>query len=356
MKSSEMPDALLTAFRDGMAIPAMPLALDAALKLDARRQAALARYYLAAGAGGMAVGVHSTQFEIHDPAVGLYEPVLALVAAEVASRTGRDKPVFMIAGLCGPTEQALAEAQLARRLGYHAGLLSLKALGDAPDRDILAHCRKIAEKMPIIGFYLQRAAGGRRFSYDFWHQFAEIDNVLAIKIAPFDRYQTLDVVRAVCNAGRADRIALYTGNDDNIVADLLTEFRVHRPHGFRHVRIAGGLLGHWGIWTSRAVEMMDRIKVVRQGKQMPAEMLTLAAQVTDANAAVFDAANGFRGCIAGILEILRRQGLIEAVRCLNPAEKLSPGQAVELDRVCASYPHLTDDAFVQAHLNEWLSP
>lgn len=355
MKTGEIPDALLTAFRDGMVIPAMPLALDSKLKLDARRQAALVRYYLAAGADGLAVGVHSTQFEIHDPAFGLYEPVLTLVVTESARRAGSDKPVFLIAGLCGRTDQALAEAQLARKLGYHTALLSLKALGDAPDADILAHCRKVAEKIPIIGFYLQRAAGGRPFGYEFWRQFAEIDNVLGIKIAPFNRYQTLDVVRAVCDAGRADRVTLYTGNDDNIVLDLLTEFRIPDPHGFRHVRIAGGLLGHWGVWTKRAVELLQRIKVVRQGKQIPAEMLSLAAQVTDSNAAVFDAANDFRGCIAGILDVLRRQGLLEGVYCLNPAEKLSPGQAAELDRVCASYPHLTDDDFVRSHLAEWLS-
>ncbi|HAU37070.1 MAG TPA: dihydrodipicolinate synthase family protein [Phycisphaerales bacterium] len=352
MIRTEIPAELLSAFRDGMVIPALPLALDAKLKLDPRRQRALVRYYLAAGAGGLAVGVHSTQFEIHDPAVGLYEPVLSLAAEEVARR---GKAALMIAGLCGQTPQALAEAKLARRLGYHAGLLSLKALGDAPDKKLLAHCRAVAEVMPIVGFYLQTSVGGRVLGYDFWRQFAAIENVLGVKMAPFDRYKTLDVVRGVCDAGKAGEVVLYTGNDDNIVLDLLTEFEVSGPAGLQRVGIVGGLLGHWGVWTSRAVPLLQRIKTERRRGQVSAELLTLSAQVTDANAAVFDAANGFKGCIAGILEVLRRQGLLEAVRCLNPAEKLSPGQSAELDRVYAGYPHLTDDAFVAAHLDEWLA-
>lgn len=360
MKRENIPPALLASFRDGMVIPAMPLALDARLKLDNRRQRALVRYYLNAGAGGLAVGVHSTQFEIHDSAIGLYEPVLALAAGEVAARerhTG--KSALLIAGVCGRAPQAVAEARLARGLGYHAALVSLKALGDAPDAELLAHCRAVAEIMPIVGFYLQPAVGGRVLSCDFWREFARIDNVLGIKIAPFNRYQTLDVIRGACDAGRADEVILYTGNDDNIVLDLLTEFHVPSGKGLRKVRIAGGLLGHWGVWTAKAVELLVQIKAqrsaMRQSNQLPAEMLTLAAQITDANAAVFDAANGFKGCIAGILEVLRRQGLLEGVWCLNPAERLSPGQAAELDRVCASYPHLTDDAFVRARLDEWLS-
>ncbi len=355
MNTNQIPKPLLDAFRDGMVIPALPLALTAGLKLDERRQRAIVRYYAHAGAGGIAVGVHSTQFEIHDPAIGLYEPVLTLADEEMrrhGDKLGRQ--LLMIAGVCGHTKQAIAEACLARSLGYHAALLSLKALGDAPAGDVIEHCRRIAQVMPIIGFYLQPAVGGRVFDYGFWREFASIDNVVGIKIAPFDRYKTLDVVRAVCDAGRADTVTLYTGNDDNIVGDLLTRFEVQTPQGPRRMRIAGGLLGQWGIWTSKAVELLDRLKAARLQKQIPVELLTLAAQVTDANAAVFDSANGFAGCIAGILEVLRRQGLLAGTWCLNPAEKLSAGQSLELDRVIAAYPHLIDDAFVRDHLNEWL--
>lgn len=356
MAPNPIPPHLLADFRDGMVIPALPLALTPELSLDTRRQRAVVRYYAQAGAGGIAVGVHSTQFEIHDPAVGLYEPVLRLAADEMCQQSQKlGRPLMMIAGVCGRTDQALAEARLAQAMGYHAALLSLKALGDAPTGELLEHCRRVAGVMPIIGFYLQRAVGGRALDYNFWREFASIDNVLGIKIAPFDRYKTMDVIRAVCDAGRADTVALYTGNDDNIVLDLLTQFQIPTPHGTRQVRIAGGLLGHWGVWTSKAVELLTRLKAVRTQSQIPADLLTLAAQITDANAAVFDAANGFAGCIAGILEVLRRQGLLAGTWCLNPAEKLSPGQSQELDRVIATYPHLVDDSFVQKHLKDWLA-
>ncbi len=322
-------------------IPAHPLALNAERKLDERRQRALTRYYLAAGAGGIAVGVHTTQFAIRD--AGLYRPVLALAMEEM-----RPRDVVKIAGVCGPAGQALAEAECAAALGYDAVLLSLAALRDAPIEALIDHARAVAGVLPVIGFYLQPAVGGRVLPYSFWRRFAEIENVVAIKMAPFNRYQTLDVVRAVAESGRAGEIALYTGNDDNIIFDLLSEYAM----GGERLRIVGGLLGHWAVWTSRAVSHLAGIKALQ--RTIPAEWLTLAQQVTDANAAFFDAAHAFHGCIAGIHEVLRRQGLLEGRWCLDPAEDLSPGQEEEIDRVCRAYPHLADDAFVREHLDEWL--
>jgi dihydrodipicolinate synthase/N-acetylneuraminate lyase len=327
----------------GMVIPAHPLALNSHRKLDERRQCALTRYYLAAGAGGIAVGVHTTQFAIRDPKFGLLEPVLALATEET---TGKD--IVKIAGVCGKRKQALAEAELAASLGYDAVLLSLAELKKETIPQLLEHARAIATVVPIIGFYLQPAVGGRLLPCDFWHQFVEIENVVAIKIAPFNRYQTLDVVRALAQSGRARDIALYTGNDDNILNDLLTKF----DFGSQPVRIAGGLLGHWAVWTKTAV---FHLALARQHcDSVPGELLTLAQQITDANAAIFDPAHSFQGCVPGIHEILRRQGLLEGRWCLDPSEELSPGQSEELDRVCRSYPHLQDDAFVQEHLDEWL--
>ena len=333
--------------QQGLAIPAHPLALTAQRTLDERRQRALTRYYLAAGAGGLAVGVHTTQFAIHNPKTGLLQPVLAL-AAEEMNRCHR--PVVRIAGICGPTAQAVAEAELARGLGYHAGLLSLAAFRDASEAATLDHCRALARIIPVIGFYLQPAVGGRPLPYSSWRQFAEIDNVVAIKIAPFNRYQTLDVIRAVTDAGRAE-IALYTGNDDNIVMDLLTPYRF----GGAERRIVGGLLGHWSVWTKPAVALLDEChRVVRAAGDVPCDLLTRSLEVTDANAAFFDAANGFAGCIAGLHEVLRRQGLLEGLWCLDPQETLGPGQREEIDRVYRAYPHLHDDAFVAEHRAEWL--
>lgn len=326
----------------GCAIPAHPLALTSARKLDERRQRALSRYYLAAGAGGLAVGVHTTQFAIREPQVGLFRPVLEL-AAEEMRRVGR--PLVRIAGVCGSTSQAVAEAGLARDLGYDAGLLSLAALRDA-DLDLLvAHCRAVADVIPVVGFYLQPSVGGRMLPFAFWRRFAEIEGVVAIKIAPFNRYQTQDVVRAVIEAGRDD-VALYTGNDDAIVTDLLTPF----SFGGRERRIVGGLLGHWSVWTHRAVELLDRCRLAAATP----ELLRLGVQVTDANAAFFDAANAFRGCIAGLHEVLRRQGLLEGTWCLDEHETLGPGQLGEIDRVTSAYPHLNDDDFVARHRDEWL--
>jgi dihydrodipicolinate synthase/N-acetylneuraminate lyase len=333
--------------REGLVIPAHPLALTAQRKLDERHQRALTRYYLAAGAGGIAVGVHTTQFAIREPRFDLLRPVLELAAEEM-----RGHDVVKIAGVCGKTSQAIEEAELAASIGYDAALLSLGAWRDSPVGDLLDHARQIASVIPVIGFYLQPSVGGRILPYEFWRQFAEVPNVIAIKIAPFNRYQTIDVVRAVSESGRANEIALYTGNDDNILFDLLSSFRL----GGECVRIVGGLLGHWAVWTRKAVDLLRHVKqIVDSGLPVPPELLTLAHQITDANAALFDPANHFHGCIPGIHEILYRQGLLAGRWCLDPEEQLSHGQSEEIDRVCRLYPDLRDDDFVQEHVGEWLS-
>ena len=356
--SDVLPARVRTVLQKGVVIPACPLALTARRTFDERRQRALCRYYAAAGAGGLAVGVHTTQFAIRDPKVGLLEPVLALAAEELhRADTGRPEPLVRVAGVCGPTRQAEAEALLARRLGYHAALLSLAALRGADDDALLAHCRAVAGALPLVGFYLQPAVGGRVLSYRFWRRFLEIDNVVAIKIAPFNRYQTLDVLRAAAESGRTD-VALYTGNDDHIVLDLLTPYRLPRLRGEAvELRIVGGLLGQWAVWTRKAVELLGECRAVAErGGAVPRELLCRGGELTEANAALFDAAHGFAGCIPGIHEVLRRQGLLEGTWCLDPAEALSPGQAEEIDRVCRLYPHLADDAFVAEHRDAWLRP
>jgi dihydrodipicolinate synthase/N-acetylneuraminate lyase len=330
--------------RSGLVIPAHPLALDNNRELDERRQRALTRYYLAAGAGGIAVGVHTTQFAIRDPEVGLLAPVLKLAAQEACKSAA-----VKIAGVCGRRNQAMAEARLAAELDYDAALLSLGDLKTESIVELLEHARQVASVLPVVGFYLQPSVGGRVLPFEFWREFVEIDNVVAIKIAPFNRYQTIDVVRAVSHSGRARDITLYTGNDDNILLDLLTKF----DFGGEPIRIAGGLLGHWAVWTKTAVSHLALAK--RATDKGLDRLLTLAQQITDANAAIFDPGNQFRGCIPGIHEILRRQGLLEGRWCLDPGEELSPGQAEELDRVCRQYPHLPDDDFVKEHLHEWLS-
>jgi dihydrodipicolinate synthase/N-acetylneuraminate lyase len=356
-----MNDGIRSTLHRGIVIPAHPLALDASRKLDERRQRALSRYYIAAGAGGLAVGVHTTQFAIRDSKVGLYQPVLALAKEEMdradATRPA-DKKLVRIGGAIGKTDQAVRETTTLRDLGYHAALLSLAAMRDASDDQLVAHCRAVADVIPVVGFYLQPAAGGRLLPYSFWRRFAEIDNVVAIKMAPFNRYQTIDVVRAVAEAGRGpdggNPIALYTGNDDNIVADLLTPYRFKAGNTFTTLRIVGGLLGHWSVWTRGAVELLESCQKMSCVDQVPTAMLVRNIEVTDANAAFFDAANGFRGCIAGLHEVLRRQGLLEGVWCLDPAETFGPGQLQEIDRVYAAYPHLNDDSFVAQHRDEWL--
>ena len=340
--------------RRGVAIPAMPLALDANRKLDERRQRALCRYYFAAGAGGLAVAVHTTQFAIREAKVGLFEPVLALAAEEFArADRGRIEPLVRVAGVVGPTAQAVAEAERARDLGYHAGLLSLAALKGAGEAELIAHCNAVASVVPVVGFYLQPAVGGRVLPYSFWRRFVEIKNVVAIKIAPFNRYQTIDVVRAVGEAGRAD-VALYTGNDDNIVMDLVTPYHFGVGSGTAERRIVGGLLGQWAVWTKKAVELLEFCHAAAKKDELPAVVLRMNVQLTDVNAAVFDASNAFHGCIPGIHEILRRQGLLENLVTLDERETLGPGQAAEIDRVYRAYPHLNDDAFVAKHRDEWL--
>ncbi len=353
----------------GAVIPACPLALTERRSLDERRQRALLRYYIAAGVGGVAVGVHTTQFAIRDPRVGLYEPVLSLAAEELRRA---DRTLVRIAGVCGATQQALAEAELAHGLGYHAVLLSLAALADADEDALVRHCRRVAEIVPVVGFYLQPAVGGRVLTYAFWRRFLEIENVVAIKIAPFDRYRTLDVARAVADSRRGD-VALYTGNDDQIVLDLLTPFHFGTADADvdvevvndadalqatqRDLRIVGGLLGHWAVWTRKAVELLEDCRAaVCEGGGAPVDLLRRAVEVTDCNAAFFDAANNYRGCIAGLHEVLRRQGLLAGTWCLDPDERLSPGQSDEIDRVYRAYPHLHDDAFVAEHAQQWLRP
>lgn len=327
------------ALAKGLAIPAHPLALTDDGQLSERHQRALSRYYLAAGAGGLAVGVHTTQFAIRDPKVGLFEPVLTL-AKEELDRTGRTDLV-RIGGVCGPTAQAVKEAELLVSLGYHAGLLSLASLKDADDDALLAHCQAVGEVIPVVGFYLQPAVGGRVLPYAFWRRFAELESVVAIKIAPFNRYQTLDVIRAVVEAGRDD-IALYTGNDDAIVADLVTTYFGRR--------IVGGLLGHWACWTKLAVELLAEC----QSEPVTPQLLEKGVAVTDMNAAIFDAAHGFQGCIAGIHYVLQQQGLMPSLRCLDSHETLSKGQVEEIERVRRSYPALVDDDFINASCATWL--
>ena len=341
--------------QQGLVIPASPLALNAARKWDEKRQRGLWRYYTAAGAGGIAFAVHTSQFAIRDPHIGLLEPLLSLAQEEMTQAdVDRTTPLVRIGGICGDTRQAIGEATLLRERGFHAGLLSLAALSSASEDDLIAHCRIIADLVPIIGFYLQPSVGGRLLSYGFWRRFAEIENVVAIKIAPFNRYQTLDVVRAVMEAGRDD-IAIYTGNDDNIVLDLLTPYRFQINGETRERRIVGGLLGHWAVWTRRAVELLQECRQITIGNgSVPSELLRRSVEITDCNAAFFDAANGFRGCIAGLHEVLRRQGLLEGIWCLDAAETLSPGQQNEIDRVYQAYPHLNDDEFVNEHRHEWL--
>ncbi|TVQ26458.1 MAG: dihydrodipicolinate synthase family protein [Spirochaetaceae bacterium] len=357
-------------FKAGTVIPAVPLALHEDRSFDRTSQQAVIRYYLDAGAGGLAVGVHTTQFELRDTP-GFLEEILTFTSrvAEEWCREDRQRPAesaggaiepappVMIAGICGERGQAVEEARLARRLGFHAGLLSLAALkGSTPD-EWIEHAARVGDEIPVIGFYLQTAVGGVALPYEFWRRFCEIDNAWGIKVAPFNRYATLEVVRGVAESSRAESIALYTGNDDSIVVDLLTTYEVAAANGLRTVQMVGGLLGHWSCWTRRAVEIHQACRAAAggQGDTIPHRLLTLAAQITDMNSAVFDAANGYAGCIAGVHEVLRRQGLFSSTACLSPNERLSPGQAAAIDRVCAAYPHLTDDEFVRENLELWRS-
>ncbi len=347
MHWSQIPAPVLKVFRDGAVIPAHPLALDKRRQFDRQRQQALTRYYIDAGSGGLAVGVHTTQFAVRD--LGLYGPVLE--AAVEAATDWTDQPLMLIAGAVGKTAQAVAEAQTARALGYHAVLLSLAALSGASEDELVAHCAAVAREMPLIGFYLQPAVGGISLSPAFWQRFAAIDNVIGIKVAPFNRYATLDVLRGVAASGAADRISLYTGNDDHIVLDLTLPFRTEAGT----LRFVGGLLGHWSVWTKTAVDLLERCKGLRNAAAVPMSHLALDSAITDCNAAFFDVANNFHGVIAGCHEVLRRQGLLTGRWCLDPAEDLSPGQAAAIDRVYRLYPELNDDVFVAANLERWLT-
>ncbi len=349
---------IINQLRSGCVIPAHPLALQSDNRIDERHQRALTRYYLTAGAGGLAVGVHTTQFAIHEPKIGLYRPVLELAidtAMQYASSTAAVEPI-MIAGIVGDTNQALEEANVARQLGYHLGLLSLTALKGKSIDELIDHSRRVAEVIPIMGFYLQQTISKMTLPAEFWQKFVTIPNVLAIKIAPFNRYQTLDVLEAVAHSDRADQIALYTGNDDNILIDLLTRHEFTIDGRAVSLRIVGGLLGQWACWTKKAVEHLARVKAIRENNMpVPHDLLTLAGQLTLANKAIFDSENQFRGCISGISYVLKKQGLMNQINTLDPDEQLSPGQAETIDRIIRDYPHLTDDNFVKENLHKWLS-
>ena len=345
-----------TLLQRGVVIPAHPLALTSNRKLDERRQRGLSRYYIASGVGGLAVGVHTTQFEIRNPGIDLFEPVLALAAEEMnrADET-RDEPLLKIAGICGDTKQATSEATVATSLGYQMGLLNVAMLKSMSEDELIAHCQTVSEIIPLFGFYLNPDIGGRELPYSFWRRFCEIENVAAIKIAPFDRYQTLEVIRAVIESGRDD-IALYTGNDDNIILDLASPFRFQHAGKTITRYIIGGLLGHWAVWTKKGSEHLAACHVAHQQQDnFPLELIHLNTEVTDCNAAFFDAANKFQGCVPGIHQVLYKQGLLEGIWCLNPNQTLGPGQEKEIDRVYAAYPYLNDDLFVKEHIDTWLA-
>ena len=351
MHHSRIESEVRRLIADGTVLPAHPLALTADRKLDKVHQRALTRYYIDAGAGGLAVGVHTTQFAIRN--VGLYTPVLELAAETAVGRTKR--PLALVAGLVGSTRQAIAEAEIARGIGYHAGLLSLAAMKSVSEDEIITHCEAVAREIPLVGFYLQPAVGGVILGANFWRRFALIDNVIAIKVAPFNRYRTLDVLRGVAAAHALDRIALYTGNDDHILLDLALPFDLRDRGVTTRAYFRGGLLGHWSVWTRSAILQFERCRAARHKETVPAELLALDARVTDCNSAFFDVANNFHGCIAGCHEVLRRQGLMEGIWCLDPHEGLSPGQIEEIDRVCNEHADLSDDDFVAANLAKWLA-
>ncbi|RJP32409.1 MAG: dihydrodipicolinate synthase family protein [Candidatus Omnitrophota bacterium] len=352
------PQDIYKVLRKGVVIPAHPLALTSQRKFDEKYQRALTRYYLTAGVGGLAVGVHTTQFEIRQPKIGLLRPVLQLASETINSYEKKyiSAHIIRIAGICGKTKQAVVEATLARELGYHIGLLSLGAMKQESAQQLIDHARAVANIIPLMGFYLQPSVGGRILDFDFWTKFCEIPNMVAIKIAPFNRYQTIDVMRAVAETGRVDDVALYTGNDDAIIADLFMKYRFKvSPKKHARVQFVGGLLGHWAVWTKKACELLGEIQRLRKSHTpATAQLLSLAFEITDSNAAFFDPAHQFAGCIAGIHEVLRRQGLMQGRWCLNPNEELSPGQMEEIDRVYAAYPHLNDDQFVAENLDTWL--
>ncbi len=337
----------LAILHEGTVIPAIPLTLDENRKFDSASQRRIVRYYMAAGSGGIAAGVHSTQFEIRNPEHNLLRPVLETVIAEIeAFEKETGKTIVRVAGVCGKIPQACSEALLAKELGYDAVLLSPGGLADLSEEDLLDRTREVAKIMPVIGFYLQEAVGGRKLSRKYWKELSDIDGVAAIKCACFDRYRTQDLVKGVMESARADEVALYTGNDDHIVMDLLTPFE----HNGKKKYFVGGLLGQWSVWTNRAVEIFNCCKETRETGIIPAELLTVAEHLTEANGAVFDVANRFAGCIPGLHYILRKQGLMETIYCLNPDETLSEGQAEEIDRLWTAYPEIADDSFVKSFM------
>ncbi len=355
MNKMNIPDDALVSLKKGVVIPALPLALNSRRKLDERRQRALIRYYLEAGAGGIAVAVHTTQFAIRSPEVNLFVPLLELANEEFSrfdTQTGRH--AIRISGVIGKTKQALEEARTAVKCGFHAVLLSVAAFQESSNEVIIEHCKKIAEVIPVIGFYLQPAVGGRKLDVDFWREFGQIQNVIAVKIAPFNRYFTLDVVRGITESGRSSEIALYTGNDDSILVDLMSEYKTSFGEKIITKPIVGGLLGHWAVWTKSAVELLNSVHKGEFNNDTR-RALVLANQITDCNSAFFDTANNFRGCIAGLHEVLRRQGLFQGTWTIDKNEKLSPGQKAEIDRVYKAYPELNDDAFVARNIDRWLS-
>ena len=349
---NQLPEIIKGLLLKGTVIPAHPLALDTKRKLDEKSQRALTRYYIEAGAGGVAVGVHTTQFEIRLPKYNLFETVLRIASEEV-ERANLKRPFIKVAGITGPTDQAVREAKIARSLNYDLGLLSNGGLPGYTEEQLIERVARVSEIIPVFGFYLQPAVGGRILSFEFWKRFAANQNVHAIKVAAFNRYQTLDVVRAVCQSDRVHDIALYTGNDDNIVADLLTPYRFERNGKVVEKKFVGGLLGHWAFWTKKAVDLLDQVKDM--DPMSTENMLARGIEITDSNAAVFDPMNEYHGCVSGINEVLRRQGLLKTNLCLEEKERLSPGQAEEIDRVYRAYPHLHDDSFVKEHLASWLA-
>ena len=344
----------LEILKKGTVIPATPLVLDENRKIDEKGIRLLMKYYLNCGVGGIATAVHTTQFEIRKPEIALFDPILKIVSEEIDGfEKKNNKVIVKVAGVCGAAEQAVREAETAKKYGYDAVLLSPGGLNSLSEEELIERTARVAEIMPVIGFYLQTAVGGRVFSYDYWEKICATENVAAIKCASFNRYQTLDVVRAAAMSERSGEITLYTGNDDNIVIDLLTEYSFDKNGKTVKRGFDGGLLGHWSVWTKKAVEIFNRIKEEKGKEAVSKEMLTLAAQITDSNGAFFDTANNFSGCIPGLHEVLRRQGLMKNIYCLNPEETLSKGQAEEIDRVYRAYPHLNDDKFIADNIEAW---
>ncbi len=344
----------LNKLKAGTVIPATPLALDENRNFDKETQRLLMKYYLNCGVGGIATAVHTTQFEIRNPEIALFEPILKIVSEEIYKFEKENNTVIVkVAGVCGKTEQAVKEAELAKQYGYDAVLLSPGGLNDMSEDYMVERTKAVAEIMPVIGFYLQTACGGRQFTYNYWERVCKTPNVVAIKCASFNRYTTLDVVRAAALSERCNDITLYTGNDDNIVIDLLTKYKFEKDGKTIIKGFDGGLLGHWSVWTKKAVELFEKVQKEKKSDAISSEMLTLAAEVTDTNSAFFDTAHNFSGCIAGLHEILRRQGLMKNIYCLNPEETLSEGQLEELNRVYDMYPHLNDDAFIKDNIEKW---